>query len=193
MSLEPQSIYTKEYYERTGLIETAFAQTNVLRPDQASAFVYMYLNGHKPGVILSIGCGTGLLEQFIEQQEPDIRVIGTDISKAVAGLYKGKEFHRAGCQQATNQFCDVADTIIMCESLEHIGKVALNHFLTIMQKHQYRRRLIITNRLEYWPITVNGWDHIMRVDKAVFNIISEIGTVIFRHGSHLVLDIEGAQ
>lgn len=180
-------MYTKDYYRRTGLIETEFRQAGVLRPDQASAFCYMFLNGHNPETILSIGCGEGILESFIEQRLPNVSVLGTDTSTAIEDMYRGKYFQCISSEKAITLQGDKANTILMCEVLEHLNLITFTY--TIRRLSKWCGRLIITNRLEYWPIDVNDWDHVMRIDDKVFDRIAQLGDVVFRHGSHLVLDI----
>ena len=85
---------------------------------------------------------------------------------------------------------NVPITIVFNESLEHIPEDEGNEILRIISTWS-NTRLIIVNVLGMHPIAVDdsGWNHIRRVDDALYDRISAFGTVAFRRGSHLVVDI----
>lgn len=178
-------MYDENYYFHNGKIESEFRIAGVLRPDQASAVVYAFLDDHRPKILLSIGCGIGILESFFETF--GVRVIGTDPSETAKDHYQGKEFHQLNFIEAIKEFGRGCDTIVCCEVIEHIPPEEFQ--LGLSQLRQINARLIITNRLEYYPINLNNWDHINKIDDGVFDEISLLGCVRFRHGSHLVIDI----
>lgn len=179
-----QTVYDKAYYERGGLIETAFREAGFLRPEQASAIAYAFAKGRKPKVILFIGSGIGILERFLENLDVSLTIIGTDSSFAAAQLYQGSHCVFIDFLGAVK--CYQFDTIILCAVIEHIPISDIETGIELLAKRKVR--LIITNRLEYHPIKPNGWDHITKIDDALFQIIANNGNLIFRHGSHLVVD-----
>lgn len=89
----------------------------------------------------------------------------------------------------------VIDTVIMVESLEHILP---EHFEPVRERIvealcRNRGRFIITNWLDFHPIAVGQFAdahlHCRRVDDALYDEWAKDATsVVFRSGSHLVLD-----
>ena len=183
MSIDFDAIYDCDYYNKKGSIETPFWESRILRPEQACAFYYAFAKGRHPKAVLSIGCGAGVLEAFMDRF---VYTIGTDPSKAAEILYKGKHFVRCGLGGAFEQFFNRVDTIMFVSSLEHIARNNVSRFLPRVKGAG--KRMIITNRLEYYPIRVNNWDHITKIDDRLYTWIESLGTVLFRHGSHLVID-----
>lgn len=179
-----QTVYDKAYYERSGLIETAFREAGVLRPEQASAMTYVYAKGRKPKVILFIGSGIGILEKFLEDWDSSLVIIGTDPSLAGSRFYQGSHCEVTDFLGAVK--CYQFDTIILCAVIEHIPLLDIKAGIEELSKRNVR--LIITNRLEYHPIKPNGWDHVTKIDDVLFRVIANKGNLIFRHGSHLVVD-----
>ena len=177
--------YDRHYYRAEGKIEKPFLDANLLRPDQASAAGYAFADNRKPKVMLSIGVGVGILEKYLEQF--DVRIIGTDPSDVVEQLYKGKEFYRIDFLHALEQFHHICDTVICCEVIEHINPNEFQHGLKKLKL--LKGRLIVTNHLNYHPICINNWDHVNEIDDKMMDRIADLGQVRFRHGSHIVVDI----
>ena len=178
-------MYDKAYYERSGLIESAFQEAGLLRPEQASAVAYAYAKGRRPFTILSIGSGIGILEKFLERLEIRLLIIGTDPSPDAAQIYQGSLFYPMGFVEAVTEI-KCYDTVIMCAVLEHIPQGDIEAGIEEISNRTCR--LIITNRLEYHPIRPNGWDHITKIDDDLFQVIANKGSIVFHHGSHLVVD-----
>lgn len=178
------NMYDSDYYARGGLIETAFEDAELLRPEQASVIAYAFAQGRKPRVMLSIGSGKGILEKFLEDLDPSLVIIGTDPSLDAAKLYKGSHCEVIDFVGAIKGY--KFDTIILCAVLEHIPLKDIEAGIEELSKRKVR--LVITNRLEYHPIKPNGWDHVTTIDDDLFRVIADKGSVVFRHGSHLVVD-----
>lgn len=178
-------IYDKYYYRAEGKIEQCFYDANLPRPDQASAAIYIFADGQKPKVLLSIGAGAGVLEKWLEPFI--VRIIGTDPSAAAEQIYQGKEFYRMGMLRALEHFGSICNTIICCEVIEHIDPEEFRFALEKLKS--LKIRLIITNRLAYHPIEVNNWDHVNKIDEKTMEQIAALGHVRFQHGSHIVVDI----
>lgn len=180
-----KTIYNEYYYQAEGKIERDFFEANLPRPDQASAAVYAFADGRKPEVLLSIGSGAGILEKWLEPFI--VRIIGTDSSSAAERMYRGKEFHRVGFSPALEQFGSICDTVVCCEVIEHVDPEEFQRGLEKLRA--LKARLIVTNRLAYHPIDLNGWDHVNKIDDETMNQIAKLGRVRFRHGAHIVVDI----
>lgn len=81
------------------------------------------------------------------------------------------------------------DTVVMVESLEHIPEDCFNPVWEKCKEVLIRNHgmLIVANWPEYQPITVTGVEHCRRVDDELYNFLAIDGTIIFRKGSHLVV------
>jgi len=178
-------IYDEYYYRSEKKIEGDFLKAGLLRPDQASAFAYAFADGRRPEVLLSIGSGIGVLEKWMEPFI--VRIIGTDPSEAAQRMYRGKEFYRMTFFRALEKFGQECDTIICCEVIEHIDPKEFN--LGLEKLKLLKIRLIVTNRLAYHPISINNWDHVNKIDEKTMDQLANLGRVRFRHGSHIVVDI----
>lgn len=191
MTLEQDlSHYDPEYYKR----DQTFARHRVLRPDQLAALCYtldwpywgLENSGEdwverQPGVVLSIGCGRGELERELECL--GCTVVGVDPSAGAQFMYQGSRHE----YRWTRELVRSAGTIIWCESLEHIPWSETLELLGHVRKDT---RLIFVNFVDFWPLEVSGdgWDHITRVDDALYDGLSEGRCVVLRRASHLVLD-----
>jgi hypothetical protein len=183
--MNDKTIYDEYYYRAEGKIEKEFLEANLSRPDQASAAIYTFADGHRPEVLLSIGAGAGILEKWLEPFI--VRIIGTDPSAAAKRIYRGKEFHQMNFLRSLEEFGSICDTIICCEMIEHIDP---EEFRCGLEKlRSLRVRLIVTNRLAYHPIELNNWDHVNKIDDETMDQIANLGHVRFRHGSHIIVDI----
>lgn len=182
--------YTAAYYER----DQTFARHGILRSDQLAALCYalnwpfwgspaeLARTERHPGKIVSVGAGRGELEAQLERLGFD--VTGVDPSVGADEKYQGTHLVSVWTPRQILE----AQTIIFCESIEHIP---LEQTLDLLQYLSPGARLIIVNFLEFWPLmpSSEGWDHITQVDEAVYDRLCEGRTVIERRGSHLVLDI----
>lgn len=184
-----QKVYDQSYFKRD-VGEKTFFDRGFLRPDQWYAIYYAlgFTSTFKridrdPKKILSIGCGRGELEHELVNRGFD--VVGADIEDFRE--YKDFSFIRARMGELS--FAGY-DTIIMCESLEHIPPQEFNEAYGAMTVDLKRVRgmLVITNWEDVFPIETNGVDHVMRVDRELFDRMSAYAqSVPVRKGSHLVL------
>lgn len=184
------SRYDVAYYRRPGLAERWFPQRGMLRPDQLAAVCYTFgvpFWGDEPYTyreppswrVMSIGCGAGDLECELERLACE--VIGVDPSWGARELYCGKVL------QDDIGGIEDCPTVIFCESLEHLPRPVIDRAFARIRRGT---RIIITNWPSYHPLepTPDGWDHITRVDDALFDDLATGCKVIVRRGSHLVLD-----
>lgn len=84
------------------------------------------------------------------------------------------------------------DTIIMCESIEHIPEDEFDHawLIAIEMLRRTSGLFIAANFINNHPIWVDGtgYDHIRAVDDILYDKMSKWAkSVVFRQGSHLVL------
>ncbi len=184
------SHYTADYYHRD-IPETWFWRRGLLRPDQLAALCYTFgvpFWGHdrtaerNPGLVLSVGCGRGELENEIARLGPE--VIGYDPSEGAAAMYEGP----ALVAELSTELVRSAGTVIFCESIEHVPVDEVWH---IRENLAHNARLVVVNWPDYHPIepSSDGWDHITRIDDALFDRLSVGADVVLRRGAHLVLDI----
>ena len=87
----------------------------------------------------------------------------------------------------------VPDTIVFCESIEHIPErefeIVHSHFI-LPCLEATSGRLVITNWITKHPIRADGggWDHVRAVNDDFYDeLVKTARSVIFREGSHLVL------
>ena len=155
-----------------------------------------------PNLVYSIGCGRGELETALHIH--GIPVIASDpcpvlneMTEETAKRWNngnGPTFLNMYTGDATDYLVDhglVPDTVIFCESIEHV------HVQDFDRAWKYLKDclelthglLIITNFVTFHPINASSkWDHITRIDdKFMDNLISQAKLVVFRQGSHLVL------
>lgn len=177
--------YTPGYYYRDQA-EYWFQRWDLLRPDQLAALCYAFnwpffselpiLPQRDPGLVYSIGCGHGILEAKMEQM--GCRVTGIDPSPGPKEIYRGT--------QLLDEYPGGGDTIIFCESLEHIP---VEDIFTTWSRIPSTARIIIVNWVDHMPIEPEPPfnDHITLIDDALYDKLSEGRNVILRRGSHLVL------
>ena len=187
------SRYTADYYRRP-IMEYWYAQVGLLRPDQYAAVCYAFgvpFYGDEPyfanpgprptrtpARVMSVGCGEGVLEAELERL--GCEVTGVDPSPGAVELYRGKT------RQDGIDGIEGYDTVILCESLEHLPRELTNEIRTRLAPGA---RMIVTNWLSLHPIPNNSsWDHITTVDDAMFEWLSMDRTVVVRRGAHLVVD-----
>jgi hypothetical protein len=82
------------------------------------------------------------------------------------------------------------DTVILCESLEHIKKAEFERTWDLI-KSELSGLFIVVNWVKNHPLGPDGtgYDHIRLVDDKLYDRLSkDASRVIFRKGSHLVLE-----
>lgn len=182
--------YEKGYFDQPGL-EKDYHDLGLFRPDQVYAISYALgltdARRHlqrKPSKILSIGCGQGAIESFLASKGFD--VTATDIADNV----EAGGFHFILGSMDDISYDDF-DTVIFCESIEHIPKDEFdrNWMKMVDMLKKTRGILIITNWFEYHPIRIDasGWNHVREVNDAFYDSLAMHGETVVRNKSHLVI------
>lgn len=153
-----------------------------------------------PNLVLDVGCGRG--ELMLSYYLLGIPCIGADPSPGAATLVpqtmawegiEGYRFVNKGLRDALTDLHDEpVDTIIFCESIEHIREEEFDQAWPIATDVLTRSHglLIIVNWIDFWPIPVDktGYDHIRRIDNRLYDRLSKDARhTTFRDRSHLVL------
>lgn len=146
------------------------------------------------GPIFSGGCGLGKME-FALAQCSEV-VTGCDPSPHALRTWptSGPEsllLVPDTLAEAAAVALPAPDVFMLVEAIEHIPGA---EFWAVFDRFLERglRRLIVTNWRDKHPIVPDGsgWDHITRVDDALYDEIAARGTVRVRNGSHLVVDFK---
>jgi 2-polyprenyl-3-methyl-5-hydroxy-6-metoxy-1,4-benzoquinol methylase len=85
------------------------------------------------------------------------------------------------------------DTIIMCESIEHIPEKHFNNFYQNLIKN-FKGYFILTNWIHPFPIFVSGTEHCRRIDNELYdNFSKNAKRTVFRRKSHLCLEFDNKE
>ena len=161
--------------------------------------------GRMPNLVYDIGCGRGEVAATLVYM--GISAVAVDPSHAAGALVDetasrfyglpsmSVPFERATCLQALRKSVQTPDTIIFCESVEHIPmKELVAAFDWIRDCAGSARkegvRVIVTNWPTYHPIRAppGDWNHVHDVDDELYDrIASRARKTVTRRGSHLVL------
>lgn len=82
------------------------------------------------------------------------------------------------------------DTVILCETIEHVPQQEFDNAFTTSIKPMLQRNkgiLIVVNWLTPWPIEIEEPWHIRRCDDEFYNWMARDGETVYRNGSHLVV------
>lgn len=157
----------------------------------------------KPKLVVSIGTGRGEIDLAFLLD--GVKCVGIDPSPAAERIYRDTmikwgggidyEFLNLGAYQGMLELRKagvIPDTVIFCESIEHIPKREFAKTMNLIRwmLTQTKGLLIIANWIDFHPIRPDksGWDHIHPIDDTLYdNICRQAKRVIFRKGSHLVI------
>lgn len=153
-----------------------------------------------PRVVVDVGCGRG--ELLLAYHLLGVECVGIDpspgakelVPKTMAwGNVKWWEFINKGLLPGLQTIHRKIDTVIMCESIEHIreGEFKAGWQIICEKLSQTSGMFIVVNWINYHPIPIDrtGYDHIRRIDNPFYDRLSvDAKNVIFRRGSHLVLE-----
>ena len=156
-----------------------------------------------PKCVIDIGCGRGELSATLRYM--GINTIAVDPSDGAAELvmkthsdfyniHECNFIHKTlveGMKEILKE--NTPDTIIFCESIEHIDATEFQEGFELIKKalRQTSGLLIITNWIHYHPIPKNpryDWNHIHLIDDKFYDMICDAcKKIIFRERSHLVV------
>lgn len=151
-----------------------------------------------PERVIDVGCGRG--ELLLAFHILGIPCIGIDPSPGAKTLVPqtmawekvtGYHFVNQGMYDGLKDI-QSADTIIMCESIEHVRESEFTKgWLEVCRLLNKSHGLfIVVNWINYHPIPRDktGYDHITRIDNPFYDRLSKCAKkVVFRRKSHLVL------
>lgn len=155
-----------------------------------------------PVLVADVGAGRGEICALLSMG--NIEAVGIDPSPGAAALFPktmkewankdGFFFYNLNSIDGLKKLMYLGmfpDTIIMCESIEHIRKDEFEETWKLVCQILTKTRglFIVTNRLKFHPILPDrtGYDHITRIDDALYDRLSSGKNVLVREKSHLVL------
>ena len=158
-----------------------------------------------PHLVFDIGCGRGEVAATLAYLGIDAvavdpsRHAGDFVAQTPPKLYGLKsdavKFMSATAYEALSRHTRVPDTLVFCESIEHIPVKEVDRTVEWIASHAGEHaagiRVIITNWPYFHPIRAvpGDWDHVHDVDDDFYDrLASAAKSTIVRHGSHLVLD-----
>lgn len=158
-----------------------------------------------PRLVFDIGSGRGEVAATFAYLGIDAVAVdpapaaGDLVSQAPSKLYGLKsnavKFTCATAFEALSKSSRVPDTLVFCESIEHIPVDEVDKIVEWAVSHAGRHstgiRVIITNWPDFHPIIAvpGDWDHVHDVDDSFYDhLASAAKETVVRHGSHLVLD-----
>lgn len=163
--------------------------------------------GRSPKLVFDIGCGRGEIASTLAYL--GVRVVAVDPS-ASAGALVGEtaqkfyrlaqgavSFRKSTGLKALRAHSEMPDTIVFCESVEHIPLHELYATFEWIACHAEAVSggilVVITNWPRLHPIRAvpGDWDHVHDVDDDLYDrLCSYANRTVMRYGSHLVLHFE---
>lgn len=161
----------------------------------------------RPELVVDMGCGRGEIACTLAHLGIDALAVDpsayaeTLVGEAARRLYgpgcRTPPFLNRGCHSALRGMRRVPDTVIFCESLEHMPEKEVWRSFGLLSRMASSApggviRVIMTNWIDFHPIRRIGrdWDHLHDVDDGFYDRLeSYAGRTVFRRGSHLVLEI----
>ena len=163
--------------------------------------------GRSPKLVFDVGCGRGEVAATLAYL--GVRAVAVDPAASVSalidetarrfyGLPTGAvRFRRATGLKALRMHGEVPDTIVFCESVEHIPLPELYATFEWVAGHAAAVPggilVVITNWPRFHPIRAapGDWDHVHDVDDDLYDrLCSYASRTVTRHGSHMVLHFE---
>jgi SAM-dependent methyltransferase len=162
-----------------------------------------FINDHcqrTPKKVLDIGGGRGELASLFKK-------LGVDCVSLEPGKYSNFLYNHTGkfffgeefvpviptCNDLTtfinNNEIDQFDTIIFCQSVEHIAESEFWNFWNEV-KSKFNGLVIIVSYVYYHPIPLSGPQHIFEINDEVYDrLVNDSKRCIYRNHSHLVLEL----
>lgn len=162
--------------------------------------------GRKPGLVYDMGCGRGEVAATLIHM--GISAVAVDPAHAAGALVDetakrfyglpaaSVPFERSTAFGALRRSSQTPDTVIFCESVEHMPLGELFATFEWIRDHTGGARggggvlAIVTNWPNYHPIRAppGDWNHVHDVDDELYDRLASLSRkTVVRHGSHLVL------
>ena len=160
--------------------------------------------GRKPCLVYDMGCGRGEVAATLVHM--GISAIAVDPSHAAGALVDetarrlyglpaaSVPFERATSLGALRRSSQIPDTVIFCESVEHMPLSEVFATFEWIRDHAEGVRggvlAIVTNWPNYHPIRAppGDWNHVHDVDDELYDRLASLSQkTVVRRGSHLVL------
>ena len=160
--------------------------------------------GRRPGLAYDMGCGRGEVASTLVHM--GISAVAVDPSHAAGALVaetasrfyglpsSSVQFERSTSLEALRRSARTPDTVIFCESVEHIPLRELFGTFEWIRDHaggvRGGIRAIVTNWPRFHPIRAprGDWDHVHDVDDELYDRLASLShRTVVRRGSHLVL------
>ena len=159
----------------------------------------------RPRLAVDMGCGRGEIAATLAHLGVDVIAVDPsahakslvgDTARLFYGLPTPPPFLNKTCYQALRGMRTPPDTVIFCESIEHmpVGEVWRSVSLLSRMASQVPHgiRVVVTNWIDGHPIRRIGrdWDHLHDVDDGFYDKLEAYASrTVFRRGSHLVLEL----
>ena len=162
--------------------------------------------GRNPGLVYDMGCGRGEVAATLVYM--GISAVAVDPSHAAGALVDetarrfyglpaaSVPFERGTALGALCRSSQTPDTVIFCESVEHMPLSELFATFEWIRDHADGARggggvlAVVTNWPNYHPIRAppGDWNHVHDVDDELYDRLASLSRkTVARHGSHLVL------
>lgn len=160
----------------------------------------------RPRLAVDMGCGRGeiaatLAHLGVNTLAVDPSAHTENLVRDTARRFYGQAtapvpFLNKGCYSALRGMRTPPDTVIFCESIEHMPVKEVWRSFSLLSRMAslapHGIRVIITNWIDLHPIRRVGrdWDHLHDVDDGFYDRLeSYAGRTVFRRGSYLVLGL----
>jgi len=157
----------------------------------------------KPMGVLDVGAGRGglitalyLLDVYAEGVEPSFAAVNSVMPRTAACMGLSLEFammpiHNRKLEDSLHCIrWDKIDTVVFCESLEHIEEEEFNKCYPKIEEELYKKEGLLILANNHWPIGADGRQHVRTIDDGVYDELSEGKEVLLRKDSHLVLKLK---
>lgn len=150
-----------------------------------------------PKHVIDIGTGRGDIACTLDHMGIDVTAV--DPNTAMDRWFEKTSLHWFGTKHIGPKLLNgylrdfeidwsTYDTILMVESLEHIPAAEFDRAWENICR-SFKGRFIVTNYINMHPIPAVDDEHCRLTDDCLYDIMCAAGTVVFRRGSHLVIDM----
>ncbi|WP_061249355.1 class I SAM-dependent methyltransferase [Leptospira alstonii] len=134
-----------------------------------------FLTKNKVGFILEIGCGTGIVVDFLDRDGYEIIGVELGNSQVLAGI-KNKIMVNTDFVNLPNAFSNRVNTVLLLDVLEHVKNPKI-FLLSIKNHFKNLKQIVITlpARKELWTNYDEYYGHFSRYDKqAALDLVADM-------------------